>query len=206
MNVANFILIIMMSISSNTDNITVGFAYGARGVSIPLLQNIFIATVTSAGTYISMIVGKDIGVFIGGDVCAVLAGLLWIAVGVVVFVQELEKSKIVNNENIIKAPKYFFCKRLSDNVGNFHGCVGVFETFVLSVSLTLNNLFNGISAGAIGLNVVMATIFVFSISILTIIFGLFLGKKLRAFWLYRNIGILSAVFLICMGVCGIIFK
>jgi putative Mn2+ efflux pump MntP len=62
------LIILPMAISCNLDNIGIGIAYGARGVSIPFGSNLLIAAITTCGTLLSVMMGQSIHMFFKPDV------------------------------------------------------------------------------------------------------------------------------------------
>ena len=56
------LIILSLALSSNLDNIGVGLAYGTRKVRLPFLSNLIVAVITSCGTLITMLLGKDMAI------------------------------------------------------------------------------------------------------------------------------------------------
>ncbi len=49
---------LLIALSCNLDNVGVGISYGARGIKIPFVTNLFIALITGTGTLLAMVLGK----------------------------------------------------------------------------------------------------------------------------------------------------
>lgn len=203
-----------ISISSNIDNIGVGLAYGIRGVRIPFISNILIATITGIGTFISMAAGNRIGNFFGGGSSNIISGLLLIIIG---FVSFLQRSEGFYNR---KFARWVMSSNVVQNIGIFRKFVGVidnplladhdesghidiFESIILALTLAVNNIANGIAAGLAGLSIYITTFLVIFFSVVSIWMGVGAGIKCRAFWISKNAAKISGIILVCIGLSEI---
>jgi putative Mn2+ efflux pump MntP len=50
----------LIALSCNLDNVGVGISYGTRKIRLPLATNLYIALLTSAGTYAAMVLGEQV--------------------------------------------------------------------------------------------------------------------------------------------------
>jgi putative sporulation protein YtaF len=186
----NFLTILVLALSSNLDNIGVGLAYGTRKVCLPFLSNLIIALITSCGTLITMLIGKDLAVFcLKGLFSDYLGGGIIIIVGLYVLIKSFpqrdpaEKGRARCEERggggglnrLKELGRLIGDPGLADRDSS--GCIEAGEAAVLGLALTLNNLANGFAAGMIGLSPALTTGAVFLFSLLTFWVGILLGRR-----------------------------
>jgi putative sporulation protein YtaF len=210
--------ILIIALSSNMDNLGVGLAYGTRRIRLPFSSNLLIAVITSCGTLISMVFGKDVAILaknqrIAGDLGA---GII-VAVGLYFVFQSLRRRKtqdISSSEPAAtraaqEAPKGLlrWLQRLIRLPGepfladkNYSRSLELGEAAVLGVGLTLNNLPNGFAAGLIALSPALTTAAVFIISLLTLWFGIWVGERFTARLLRAWAGPIAGIVLTLLGV------
>lgn len=73
---------LLLSLSSNVDNLAVGLAYGIKKLRINLLTNLFIAFISAIGTFLSISVGTVIGNYLPADVANFLGSAVLVAIGI----------------------------------------------------------------------------------------------------------------------------
>jgi putative sporulation protein YtaF len=204
--------ILLLAISSNLDNVGVGTAYGTRKISIPFSSNIVIALITSTGTWLSMLVGTNIGMLMDTRLAGYLGASIIIAVGVWIFSKETgifpkKRSSgqgVAHHEQYISGEHVF--KKIYIILNNpfaadmdFSGHISLKEGVLLGFALTLNNLANGVGAGMIWLDPALTTLFVGIFSIITIWIGIAMGYS-GAHWLGNLAGPVSGLLLILIGI------
>jgi putative sporulation protein YtaF len=207
--------ILLIAVSSNLDNIGVGTSYGVRKINIPIASNLLIAVVTATGTFLSVILGQSVYLFISKEMAGLLGGGIIVVAGLWVVFQERFMHRVQEPsqaEPIVKArcSNYGFrhIVQILDNPivadWDFSGHIDRKEALALALALTINNIPNGVGAGMLGLNVYALTAVVFVVSIITIWLGIYLGK-LGMRWMGRFTGVLGGVLLICVGFYEIFF-
>jgi putative Mn2+ efflux pump MntP len=72
---------LILAIASNVDNFAVGIAYGVKKLKIGLLTNLFIATISAVGTFLSISVGEDINRYLSVPNANLLGSAVLVAVG-----------------------------------------------------------------------------------------------------------------------------
>jgi len=212
----HLLTILLLSFSSNLDNVGVGVSYGIRKINIPFTSNLLIALVTSAGTLMSVLLGQSIYLFISAEMTGLLGGGIIIAAGIWVLFQEkfLHRGQEPPEEKQLVAetglPRFGFRQIVSilDNPiiadWDFSGHIDLKEAIALSLGLTINNIPNGVGAGMLGCGALLMTGSVFLFSILTIWIGISGG--LWGFkWLGRLTGVISGLILIGVGLYEIFF-
>lgn len=216
MHGSHLIAILLLTISSNADNVVVGIAFGVKGTSVPLTSNLLIAAISGAGTLLSMLAGKTMASFVQSELAAWAGGLMIVGTGVWVLIQEARllhsagpsrpqrkaEEKAVSDVTVLR--RVFM---LLDNPcavdRNQSGRVGLKESLPLGLAVTLNNLVYGLAAGLMGLNPALTTCFVVVFSIFSLWLGLAVGCSLGYRWLGRLAGPVSGLLLIFVGIYSI---
>ncbi|EEA04263.1 sporulation protein YtaF [Burkholderia sp. H160] len=207
--------ILLIAVSSNLDNIGVGTSYGVRKINIPIASNLLIAVVTATGTFLSIILGQSVYLFISKEMAGLLGGGIIVVAGLWVVVQERVMHRVREprqaEPNVkTRCSRYGFrhIVQILDNPivadWDFSGHIDLEEALALALALTINNIPNGVGAGMLGLNIYAMTAAVFVVSIITIWLGIYLGK-LGVRWMGRFAGVLGGVLLICVGFYEIFF-
>jgi putative sporulation protein YtaF len=196
--------ILLIAVSSNLDNIGVGTSYGVRKINIPIASNLLIAAVTATGTFLSVILGKSVYLFISKGMAGLLGGGIIVLAGLWVVFQERFMHRLRESwqaEPLVKTGFRHIVQILDNPIvadRDFSGHIDRKEALALAFALTINNIPNGVGAGMLGLNLYAMTVTVFVVSIITIWLGIYLGK-LGVRWMGRATGVLGGVLLICVG-------
>lgn len=211
MNKLHILSVLLLSLSSNLDNVGVGISYGTRKINIPFYSNLLIAIITGTGTFLSITAGNEIVNLISPNIANALGSLIIAGAGVWVFIQTPASGK--DNGAGVQCPQkpnisdQSLLRRmfmildhpfLADT--DFSGHISLKEGFLLGLALTLNNLANGLGAGLVGLNTAMVTAFTVIFSILTIWFGIEFGQYSGVHWFGRYSSRISGVILIVLGI------
>ncbi len=208
--------ILLLSLSSNLDNIGVGVSYGIRKINIPFTSNLVIAVVTSIGTLLSVLLGQSIYLFISADMTALLGGGIIIAAGLWVIFQEkvMHRGRDLQEETPPAAEtglSGFGFRQIVAILDNpviadrdFSGHIDLKEAVALSLGLSINNIPNGVGAGMLGLSPVLLTASVFCFSIGTIWIGIS-GGLFGYHRLGKLTGLISGLILIGVGLYEICF-
>ncbi|HEY9074210.1 MAG TPA: manganese efflux pump, partial [Desulfobaccales bacterium] len=154
--------ILLLSLSSNLDNIGVGVSYGVRKINIPFTSNLLIASITSCGTFLSILLGQSVYLFISPEMAGLLGGSIIIAAGIWVILQEkiLHRGQEPQEERPLVAEtglSRFGVRQIVSILNNpiiadwdFSGHIDLKEATALALGLTLNNIPNGVGAGMLG--------------------------------------------------------
>jgi putative sporulation protein YtaF len=208
--------ILLLSLSSNLDNVGVGVSYGVRKINISFGSNLLIALVTSGGTFLSILLGQGIYHFISPQMAGWLGGGIIVAAGVWVLFQD----KIMPRGKERREEKRPAGQAAAAGHGfrpivailnhpiipdrDFSGHIGLKEAATLALGLTMNNIPNGVGAGMLGCGIVLMTGCVFLLSIMTIWAGVTAGH-FGFKWLGRFTGVVSGLILISVGLYEIVF-
>jgi putative sporulation protein YtaF len=210
-------IILLMAVSCNLDNLGIGIAYGARGVSIPFVSNLLIAGITTLGTYVSAVFGHSVYLFLKPDIAKYTGAAILICAGIWVVLEELLFSKrnlYPNNHTseVNLAGKTSFIRKILMILDNpfiadqdLSNYIDVREGIALGLALSLNNIANGIGAGMIGLNIMWLMISIFIISIVTIWIGIKIGNYYGRRIFGKLTGLAAGVFIVLIGIYEIFF-
>lgn len=201
--------VLLFVISATLDNLVVGIAYGVKKLKIPTSSNILIAFISCLGTFISMIIGKFISIFISGRSENIIGSSILILFGLW-FVISSFKSNDKNEEsinlnekqNILECYK-IQCEELltspekadTDNSGK----IDLRESIFLGFALALNNMGLGIGASITGLSITLTSILTFVFSLTAIPLGYVLGKRLLSSILENKANLISGIIIILLG-------
>lgn len=204
--------ILLLALSSNFDNLVVGFFYGARKISLPVLINLMIAFIVGAGSFLAMGAGRLIcrvtctsfGNYLGS---AVLFG-----VGAWFIVREYRRVKVSKvcstgpSGRKIDAPKNLWHtlneiletpdRADLDRSGN----IDLKEGALLGLALTLNNLAACLGAGISGLEPFLTTGAIAFLSLLMMMLGMRFGHFFANGWLGKQAGLIAGLLLIVISI------
>ena len=179
--------IFLIAISSNLDNIGVGASFGMRQISLPWRSNLLIALITATGTFFSMWLGDSVHLYLDEKVAAVVGAIFIIFAGfwvayqskaihkfIIWFKEFFLRNHLNDGENIIK-PLLVLEDPISTD-RDLSCSIELKEAVSLALGLSINNIPNGIGAGALGLNIYLMTLAVFVASVITILSGVKMGR------------------------------
>lgn len=73
--------ILLLAASANVDNLAVAIAYGIKRLRIGILTNLFIATISAIGTYLSISVGQELASYVSLEAANLLGSMVLVGVG-----------------------------------------------------------------------------------------------------------------------------
>ncbi len=206
----------LIALSCNLDNVGVGISYGTRRIRLPLATNLYIALLTSAGTYLAMVLGQQVFLLFSPSFGAILGGGILVVMGVWVIWSESSRRRQPEEEvqsyhdpcEIIALKSWW--QRLwalleepmcADRDKSGH--IDLKEGSILGLALLLNNLPNGVAAAMINLPVLVTTLAVGFLSVLTFWLGIgigrFMGSQSHSTWTWvASGGILIGIGLVEM--------
>lgn len=184
---------LLFGISASLDALLVGISYGLRKIRIRALQNLAISLVSLLGTCLSACLGCHLlpllpPVLAGciGSIILMLLGTYYIVKwGFSVLIkhrlQAMDEIQSINKTHVIaeiratdkaQTPAQ---KKLS--IEKSRGCLSAPETFILSLTLSANNIGIGLSASMAGLALLPAAAMTFGCSALFLLCGNRLGQS-----------------------------
>lgn len=211
MNWVTLLPVLLLALSSNGDNIGVGIAYGVRRINVPLASNFIIALITGAGTLVSMLIGQTIGSTMQPKIAGVLGGAIIAGIGLWVIVQSARSAGrhenvefgLVTSSDVAHLGVFKKLIRVLDNPlsadRDFSRHIDMKEGCLLAVSLSLNNVVNGIAAGIVGLAPALTTVLVMIFSMFTLWGGVAAGSQYGRRWLGNFANVFSGLLLLVIG-------
>ncbi|MEL7036354.1 MAG: manganese efflux pump [Cyanobacteria bacterium J06592_8] len=175
---------IVLSISTNLDNLAVGMSYGLRNWIVPTSANIAIAILSGLSTLISITLGEQIRQYLPNSLAGYLGSLILIMIGISSIGQTLRSDSSKPEEFVTDHP----LNRLN-----------LRDAILLGLALTLTNLGTGIGAGIAQFDAILTSIFSFGSSLLTIGGGYWMGKQFSQKTLGIELGLIAGVLLIILG-------
>lgn len=144
---------LLFGIAANSDNLTVGLAYGLKRRSIGWIPNLLIAVITTAITLVALFFGREIRHLMPEELPNLFGGSLLVALAV----WNLYRDRDGDFDESTMADRF---------AGQ--GSVGLRETLVLAGALSINNIGLAIAGGigGIGYLAAAASIFLFSVAML----------------------------------------
>lgn len=176
--------IILLSVSANLDNFTIGMAYGIKGVKIRLWDNLIIAIVSCIGTFLSMSAGKALTGFISPEAGNKIGSCILILMGLWVIASSFQKKG--NKEEKEKNRAEVSCQEIQtekvedEEKEKNQEKISWKEAVTLAVALTINNIGLGIAASITGLSPYLTSVYTFFISFLLIWLGQAIGRAYLA--------------------------
>ncbi|MEG2786653.1 MAG: manganese efflux pump [Romboutsia sp.] len=185
----HFLSIILFSISSNLDNLTVSIGYGMENIKIKPLSNFIISFISAFGTFISMSVGTLVLKFLNEKIANDIGSIILIFIGLYFCLQFFKNNKSKNLDVDSKS-------RDKDN----SKAIEPKEAISLAFALTINNFGVGFGASVAGINVLFTTLATFFISTLFLQIGDKLGSGFfsKVFGKYSDF--ISGVLIVFIGI------
>jgi putative Mn2+ efflux pump MntP len=147
---------LLFGLAANTDNLTIGVAYGMKRRLIHWRQNLFIGIVTTLVTLVAMALGRQIRDMLPPKIPDILGGALLLAFAAWNF--HRERTGVPNRQSLPTL-------RCAEQAG-----VGMGECLFLAGTLSINNLGLAIAGGIDGVRYISAacSIFFFSVAMLAV--------------------------------------
>jgi putative Mn2+ efflux pump MntP len=155
---------LLFALAANTDNLTVGIAYGIKRRRIRWEHNLLIAAVTTLITLVALTVGRQIREELPPRLPDMLGGASLVLLAAVSIVCE-QLGAFVQFAN----PLTRFAERTS---------VGLGESLFLTATLSINNIGLAIAGGIGGVTYAPAAAYIFCLSVVMLALGQTIGTSL----------------------------
>jgi putative Mn2+ efflux pump MntP len=155
---------LLFALAANTDNLTVGIAYGLKRRRIRWKQNLLIAVVTTLITLVALTVGRQVREVLPSDLPDKLGGALLVLLAVFSIICE-QLGAVVQFAN----PLIRFAERTS---------VGLGESLFLTATLSINNVGLAIAGGIGGVAYISAAVCIFCLSMIMLALGQAVGTSM----------------------------
>mgnify|MGYP000876367951 CR=1 FL=1 len=194
---------LLFAFSANIDNFTIGIAYGIKKIKICWLNNLLIACVTSAGTFISMAAGLAVSQFLTASAANAIGSIILILIGSWIikdfFLKKEKPQKPTGKASGIR--KYDQILNDPETADNDHsGTIDSRESLVLALALTVNNFGLGLGASITGLNIYATVISTFFFSLISIALGCLVGKSCISKFSGKFAPLISGLIILLLGV------
>lgn len=171
----------LFGLSSNTDNLVIGFSYGIRKISITGRSNLLIGLISLAGTVLSMFLGKSFLFLLPPKVAGILGSSIIMVIGAAGFIRYLRnKNKNTGTKNTPALP--------------------LPKVLLLGFALAVNNIGLGIGASITGLEILPTAVCSFMISLLFLDLGNRIGRSKRCWVIGRFAEPLANLMMIALGI------
>lgn len=185
---------LLFGISSSLDALLMGFSLGLRRITIRLWQNLLISLITLLGTCFSVGLGSQLALFLPGQAASIAGSIVLILLGgyylfkwllqlIRSYRKKFGSGEITQSSHTERSPV-------------LHAA----EVFVLSLSLSVNNIGMGLAASVAGLPLFSAAIATALCSILFLSAGNRLGRSHVLLFIEELSDPLSGVLLIGLGI------
>lgn len=219
MTLKSILLILAIGIASNLDNAGIGISYGVRKIRISLIPNFMIALMGFLLALLGGLFGNLISLWLTPFICQFISMIVLVSIGVYVLGQQYlanhkpEAVFVFNQPHPKKealeegpAENVFFrilrCPEEAD--WDNSKSIGLTESIILGIALSLNNLAGGFSAGVTNLNILATALVSGLFSFLFISLCASFGLKFAAGRLGEKATIISGIMLILVGLRQII--
>jgi len=218
MGLNSMLLILAIGIASNLDNAGVGIAYGVKKTRIPLIANSIIALMGFSLALVGGLFGNWISLWLTPFTCQLISMIVLVSIGVYVLGQQyltIKQPEVVyvfNQQRLtdetMEQPSDNYLLRVLRNPEDADldnsKSIGLSESVILGIALSINNLAGGFSAGITQLNILatasVSGLFSFLCTGLCAVFGL----KFAAGRLGEKATTISGILLILVGIHQVI--
>ena len=181
---------ILLSLSTNLDNLAIGVAYGLRQWVVPTSANLAIAILSGISTLAAMYLGDVISHILPSNITGVLGSLILILIGIGSIWETLTSSS--------SQPQMLTQDQTEFSLIS-HPRLGLKQAILLGLALTLTNFGTGVGAGMAQFNLILTSLFSFGSSLLTIGGGYWMGKRLTVQETGLDLGLIAGVLLMALG-------
>lgn len=172
----DILLALILSMSSNLDNIILGLTYGASNVQIPFKCSLIISCITTVVTVIFMVLGVTLGELLNAKVANVFGGMLLILIGFYFIIFEVLKKK--------------------NDSASIEQIITYKSMLLTATNLSVNNIPIAIAGGLSGTNILYTAIFSFVFSTLFMYIGNVAGRKFQS----KMISAVAPILLVILGI------
>lgn len=172
----NILMALLLSISSNLDNIIFGIGYGASNITIPIKSASIISGITACVTAVFMILGTVLGELLNVAIANVVGGVLLIAIGIYFLVSEVITSK--KEECEVK------------------DVISLKSIILIALNLSVNNIPIALAGGISNTSVLYTSLFSYIFGALFIFLGNMVGKKFKG----KILPLVASILLVILGI------
>lgn len=184
---------LLFGFSASIDAFIVGMTYGVKKTHISFWKNIFISTITLAGTILSILAGSRIAPFFPERAAKAAGSLILILLGIYYIVKFI--IICLKRHHISKQPPAGYAASRRPGA-----ClITTQEAAMLGLALSVNNMGIGLGASISGIRLLPTSVVTFLLSVLLLALGNRLGKTRLLQFADRFADPLAGIFLIALG-------
>ena len=154
---------LLFGLAANSDNLTIGAAYGMKRRWIRWRQNLFIAVATTLVTLVAMTLGRQIREMLPSSIPNILGGALLLVFATWNFYRE--RAGMLSRQSLPTSGR------------TEPASVGMGECFFLAGTLSINNLGLAVAGGIDGVHYISAACSVFFFSVAMLALGQVVGSN-----------------------------
>ena len=202
MSLNGFLLMLGIGAASNLDNAGVGIAYGVKRTRISLAPNFIIAAIGFSFAVIGGFFGNYLSRWLTPFACQLTSMIVLVSIGVYVLSQQYfaKPAEPSAEENLLLRILHDPEEADLDHSKS----ISLWESLLLGIALSINNLAGGFSAGITHLNIFMSAFISGLFSFLCIGLCAVLSLKFTAGKLGERATTISGILLILVGLRQII--
>lgn len=200
---------LLFGISASLDALLVGISYGLRKIRIRTLKNLAISLVSLLGTCLSACLGSRLLPFLPPILAGCTGSIILMLLGAYYITKwcfaVLAKQRIQAITQVQAADKVQTITEILPT-GKFDPVsLSPWETLILSLTLSLNNIGIGLSASMAGLQLLPAAVMTFSCSALFLLCGNRLGQSRFLRLIGEAADPISGLLLIGLGIIQLMY-
>lgn len=207
---AESIALLLLAFAVSIDGFSVGFTYGLRKLKLPYRSLVIIATCSAVFFLAAMGVGSMIESVISPKVAEKLGGIILMAIGLWIVLQNRRTKKKAVNGNKEQTIVHFEIKSLGiviqvlekPTVADFDksGTITGIEALILGIALSLDAIGAGISAALLGYSPFFMSLTVATMSSIFVLSGMKSGMLFSKMKWIEKFSMLPGCLLMIIGV------
>lgn len=194
---------LFIALANNIDNISVRIAYSIRGLKISVLKNLWISIITFFISTFAAFFGTIVSKVFNPSVTPILSMILLIGIGLWIILEPYIRKESNFDFEIgvpeaiptITTPGF---RRTHATKAKYNE-INYKEATYLGITLSINNIGGGLSAGMIGLNSLFVGFFSAVISFIALWLGNYITELLNKWDLGKKANIVAGIILILIG-------
>ena len=184
---------IVLSISTNLDNLTIGIVYSFKNSQINFAANLAIALLSGISTFASMSLGDWIHQLLMPNLANGIGSIVLILIGCGNLAQILQRKFALAQQTSSSDIS-------NSNISTSNRAINFKEAIYLGLALTITNLGTGIGAGIAQLDIILTSSLSFVSSLITIALGTLIGKAIASIFSSNKLEFVAGLLLITLGV------
>lgn len=206
---------LFIALANNVDNISVRIAYSIRGLKISAMKNLWISVITFFISGCAAYSGTMAAKIFNPRLTPIISMVLLVGIGLWIILEPyLKKEPVYELEmnsfemNSMKAIPAFAASSAFSHSGKVIAVsneITYREATYLGITLSINNIGGGLSAGMIGLNSFFVGFFSALVSFIALWLGNYITELFNKWDLGKKANIISGLVLILIGLKQVLF-